>query len=321
MFDSLTKQATARQRQAFRAGTRANHKTHLKAYLSFCMATDQVDFPATVIVITAYMEFLTRKLVCPDSIMNYVSSVKTFHKMLGMDIAAFESFSFHLTQRGIRHTLDHGHLQKLPITPDMLHSIVEILSTKNKVNAVLKCLFIVAFFSFLRCSNLLQSSKLHSHMQSLKRRDIIETNVGIMIVIRWTKTIQCRERHTIIPLSAIPNSPLCPLEAYRNMLKVVPAKPDDPLFVLSFGKSKIKALTPRHAATILKSLISLMGKDPSMYSMHSFRRGGCTLAFNANVETELIKLHGTWSSDAYLAYAQPSAFERFSVTKRMARLL
>ena len=40
------------------------------------------------------------------------------------------------------------------------------------------------------------------------------------------------------------------------------------------------------------------------FSSHSFRRGGCTFAFLCGIPTEMIKLLGNWSSDAYLAYLE-----------------
>jgi len=42
--------------------------------------------------------------------------------------------------------------------------------------------------------------------------------------------------------------------------------------------------------------------DPSQLSGHSFRSGGATLAFQAQIPAELIKRLGDWQSDAYRSY-------------------
>ena len=51
-----------------------------------------------------------------------------------------------------------------------------------------------------------------------------------------------------------------------------------------------------------RSLIDQTGRDGSLYSSHSFRRGACTFAFKSNVRSEHIKYHGDWLSSAYLEY-------------------
>ena len=39
----------------------------------------------------------------------------------------------------------------------------------------------------------------------------------LMITIQWSKTIQFGERTLVIPLVFIPDSPLCPVQAYLNI--------------------------------------------------------------------------------------------------------
>ena len=67
----------------------------------------------------------------------------------------------------------------------------------------------------------------------------------------------------------------------------------------------------------LKKYISLIGLDPELFSSHSFRRGGATLAFQANVRSELIQLQGDWLSDAYKKYLQFSLKDKIAVSKQM----
>jgi hypothetical protein len=45
-----------------------------------------------------------------------------------------------------------------------------------------------------------------------------------------SKTIQFGERLLIIPIVAIPGSSLCPVKAYLNMVKLVPAVNDAPAY-------------------------------------------------------------------------------------------
>ena len=66
-------------------------------------------------------------------------------------------------------------------------------------------------------------------------------------------------------------------------------------------------------------MISKTGRDPQLYSLHSFRRGGCTWAFKAGVPTDLSQHHGDWSSDCYKIYLAFDFKEKLSVSEAMAR--
>jgi hypothetical protein len=46
----------------------------------------------------------------------------------------------------------------------------------------------------------------------------------LIFYICWSKTIQCGERTLYIPLVEIPNSSLCPVKAYINMITLIPAE-------------------------------------------------------------------------------------------------
>ena len=49
----------------------------------------------------------------------------------------------------------------------------------------------------------------------------------------------------------------------------------------------------------LRFLVQKVGYDPTKYSTHSFRRGGATLLFKAEVPADKLQLMGDWRSDAY----------------------
>lgn len=71
----------------------------------------------------------------------------------------------------------------------------------------------------------------------------------------------------------------------------------------------------------LKSLVALIGLDPKAYSSHSFRRGGATSAFRAQVPPELIQLQGDWASDAYKLYLQYNLADRALVSHKLGAFI
>ena len=116
-----------------------------------------------------------------------------------------------------------------------------------------------------------------------------------------------------------PESVLCPVLAFKNMISDTPASVHDPAFVRRTDKGRIKPLLYKHLQEKIKNLISKTGRDPQLYSSHSFRRGGCTWAFKAGVPTDLIQHHGDWLSDCYKRYLAFDFKEKLSVSEAMAR--
>ena len=64
--------------------------------------------------------------------------------------------------------------------------------------------------------------------------------------------------------------------------------------------------------------MSRLHLDPSLFSPHSFRRGGATFAFDCHIPSEIIKLHGDWQSDAYLVYLELSQQQKQCACHAMA---
>jgi len=70
--------------------------------------------------------------------------------------------------------------------------------------------------------------------------------------------------------------------------------------------------------SLLKLLAITMNLDPSKFSRHSFRSGGATLAFQAQIPAELIKRLGDWQSDAYRSYIHIPVKDRMQAVSRLA---
>lgn len=124
----------------------------------------------------------------------------------------------------------------------------------------------------------------------------------------------------ILPISAIPGSPLDPVSAYHHMCSLTPAPPTSPAFIYP-TTSGPQTLTHATFTRHLKSLVQAIGLNPSLYSGHSLRRGGCSWGFLAQVPSELLQAHGDWHSLAYLKYLSFPLTQRFSVTAQMGHLL
>ena len=121
-----------------------------------------------------------------------------------------------------------------------------------------------------------------------------------------------------LPLVAIPGSELCPVKAFKSMASLLPASGRHPAFLVKNSNGKVKPLTYKTLQGRIKGLVARTGRDPTLYSSHSLRRGGCSFAFKSGVSTSLIQHHGDWLSDCYKNYLSFDFQETLSVSERMA---
>ena len=57
------------------------------------------------------------------------------------------------------------------------------------------------------------------------------------------------------------------------------------------------------------------------YSLHSFRRGGCTFLHNSNISGQVRKVLGNWASEAYLRYIDVTLGKRVEAMCTFSKLL
>ena len=106
------------------------------------------------------------------------------------------------------------------------------------------------------------------------------------------------------------------LQAHSNL---VPVPLSGPAFVLpALSRRGLIPFTYGKFDSLLKSVASTAGLDPSRISGHSLTAGGTTLAFQANIPEELIKRLGDWRSDAFRSYIHIPIKYRMHAIRRLA---
>lgn len=125
----------------------------------------------------------------------------------------------------------------------------------------------------------------------------------------------------MLHLAQIPGHVLDPVAAWEYMLSLTPgANLEGPAFVFP-TQTGYKTLTHTTLVKFINTTIAKIGLDPKQYSGHSLRRGGCTFAFQAGVNMDLIRKHGDWLSSAYQRYLEFPEESRLLVTRTMGNHL
>ena len=275
-----------------------------------------------------YIAFLSQRLAYKyNSVKLYINVVRIMHLEAGHANPFSNSWIVDTLLRGTKRVLGAAQKQKLPITPQILLSLFPLIDFSSSFDVTFWAACLVAFFSFFRRSNLLVKSLSsfdpHPH---LCRRDASFSSEGVTLEDRWSKTIQYRERVLYVPLPRIPNSPLCSSQALLLSLRL-PNSPlcssqalllslrlsispiDGPLFTFSGPRGWVP-LSGNLFNQKLLQLLARLNLDPSLYSGHSFRRGGASFALECGLPTEVIQAQGDWASNAYQLYVTPSLLLR-----------
>ena len=303
---------------AYAPGTHKNHRSQWKSYLAFCLYFDFTPVPATAHVIALYCQFLSRSLT-PQSIRNYLSGVKLMHLIAGFDFPFLQSYEVRLTLKGIQRTIKHTPNRAPPITPAILSKLVSVIDLDDGKEVTFMCAFLFTFFLFARVSNIVpQVASRFDKVQHLCRGDIFECRAGLLVLFKWSKTIQCGERRFMLPLVRLENSPLCPVAMYLRMIRFYPAPPSAPAFTYSSRKDIFVSVHKGEFITFLRAKLALAGVSfPHLYRGHSFRRGAASFAFRSGVPGELIQNFGDWASDAYKTYLEISLPVKVQVAEQM----
>jgi integrase len=309
-----------RIKQAFRPGTQRNHDTQLKMYFQFCSTYNVSTLQPSQQDICLYLEFLARRFKSPQSVKNYLSAVTLYHKQKDISCEALSTFKVQCMIRSLDRTMHHVPNQKEPISLTMLHQLSQLTLHYGVWGEVLRCAFLFMFFAFLRQSNIAPRSRAdYDPTRHTRRSDVTFTPSGLILDIKWTKTIQKRGHPVRIPLPRIPGSILCPTRAFRTMQLHVPAtRTNTPLLVMKNTEGHVVMVTTHNLQQGLCKLVTALGLPPSTYTLHSFRRGGATLAFGAGIPLDLIKGHGTWDSNAVWEYIRTPSDTQSTVPATLA---
>ncbi len=291
------------QSKAYAVGTLKNVLSCWGAFRAFCSYFSFCAIPASAQTVALYIQCLSRSVLAIGTIRNHITAIRLVHKLRRSDPPDFTDLDIVLTLKGLAVDLGLEVRQAAPITPSILHSFYKLLNHKIMEDVSYWALFLCSWFLMLRSSNTTPQTRAEFHpIKHLCWSSIVLTPSVALVTITWTKTIQYTERELVIPLLAIPGSPLCPVSALWNLHRFKSKAKQGAIFVDRFGYP----ITYKAFLRKIKQLAAASGLNPDEYATHSFRIGGATFAYQAGVPLQLIQLQGDWQSLAILRYFQCS---------------
>ena len=152
-------------------------------------------------------------------------------------------------------------------------TILSLISQTCKIledAALVRAVFLLAFFGFLRMSNIAPHSRYKfDKNKHFLRQDIIFAAPGAHILLKWTKTLQKSTAHHFVQLPALSNPILCPVLALKKLMASRPVPPTFPLFVHPHPPYHLVIDTTIRYA--LKKVLDHIGIPVQGHGFHTFR--------------------------------------------------
>ncbi|CAG2205116.1 unnamed protein product [Mytilus edulis] len=154
-------------------------------------------------------------------------------------------------------------------------------------------------FGFLRCGELTVNTDFDASC-NLCIEDITFEEDYAILHLKTSKTDPFRSGVNIYLFKN--NTSVCPVKSLIRYLDVRRSRfsiacNSSPLFVMENGEALTRTFFINH----VRSILEIIGLNPSNYNGHSFRIGAAT-SVASKIEDHLIKILGRWSSECYTRY-------------------
>ena len=230
-----------------------------------------------------------------------MSGICFFRKEPGLQAQGLQCFLVFCMFRTADLTIWVQPLWQLPILPSLLHQLCSLADSLRPLAPTMKAGLSFSWFVILRQSNLApRTAAEFDHSQHICKGDVLLSPPGILLIICGTKTLQCVSNTPMLPISSVPGHPANPVAAYKQLLAASPTRSANQQLLLTFNKKgQIHTVTVTMLARALRLMLSAMGLDTVLHSLHRLWRRGATVAYRAWADQLNIKRHGIWSSEAF----------------------
>ena len=265
-------------------------------------------FPASPENLSLFMELMSVTSGY-DHCKSILSSLKYVHNATGHDFPS-DDFGLEETLQGLKRRKAGTPRRVLPIDPVILRRMYRHINIQNLQDLSLWCGFLIAFFCLFRKANVCPKELKFDPSCILTRRDVQIDEEGkyVLIFVNFSKTNQYKKNFHVIPIPKNEDPALDLFTHLSSLLSQVDAEDDAPL--LSYSKKHF--IGHRVFTVRLKKLLEKAGFDPSLYSGHSFRRGGASYLFSIGGSTLMVQVLGDWASQVFTRYLLLSLDDRLA---------
>ena len=268
----------------------------------------------------AYLQYLTDNGVSVNMISNNLSALKATFIIHQLDHSVFQSQQISYFVKALKINKPLTVVQRNIMSLDTLKTLVSLCNTIPS-GQTFKAAFLLAFFAFLRISNIApHASGAFDASRHLTPNDLKVSKNFMNVTIKWSKTLQTRDRVHVITVPKLASPLLCPVRALQQAIALYNPAPHEPLFQVKTSKGWVVLIDSRIRKALAKLNVK-MGFPPSHFTFHTFRRSGASFAYNSHMPLGSIKHHGSWTSDCVWTYIQANENSSRDIAASFARII
>ena len=253
----------------------AGRTAAVKSFINFCSSVNVSYKRVNYSHVCWYVELLANRKYTPGTISNHISHLRTFYKMADLPVAPFHHYRVCLALRAVATTIRRAPIKKAPVTADILKTVVASLPEHQHTLQV-KMAVILMFQGFLRQSSVAPTTVANCDpTRHLVNADLSLSPKGLHIRLKWTKTIQKSVDAKALLLPPTADHNLCPVKTHKQILaSTASLQPQAPYLAFKDGNP----ITTRAISKMWVEALAQAGLSPSLYSLHSLRKGGASYA-------------------------------------------
>ena len=147
----------------------------------------------------------------------------------------FTTHEVHTALRSIEINSRYIQSPKRTVTPQELARIIHYVHAVLRDSTII-CALTFAYIGMFCQSNLAAATSVgFDHTRQFTRGDISPTRDGLLVTLKWSKTIQAYRDTTSVFLPRMPASTLCPVRPFHAMLIDSPTRSlNDPLIMFAY---------------------------------------------------------------------------------------
>lgn len=276
-FAAELDKAAALAREEKAPATRRAYRSDFALFEAWCRSRGLSALPAAPEAVAAFLASECEAGKSVSTIGRRVAAIRYAHKFAGY-LPPTDDERVKATVRGIRRKVGVAPKRKAPATAKRL--IPMAFGASDGLKGLRdRALLLLGFAGAFRRSELV----------ALDLAEIEETEGGLRITIRRSKTDQEGAGHTIAVVRGSVACPVAALKAWREAAGITSGR----LFrsVRKGGKTLGGNLSAHAVANIVKAQARAVGLDPAQFAAHSLRAGFCTSA--ASKGASLFKIMDT----------------------------
>ena len=180
-------------------------------------------------------QHLSRTFESPDSVGNYLSGIRTILALLGLEILDVKDRQMQMFITGLKWVMAHTVKQAAPVTPQLLLKMSKVVNYKDQIETIAWTATLLGFYMFLWKRNLVPDAMdKFDLIQQFCSTDVnlLGLDKAMMVEVRWTKTLQFRQKVLRFPVIPAQNKVVCPVFWVHKMIVDNPGQPQEPLFLI-----------------------------------------------------------------------------------------